>query len=162
MANTQQDLFQSSTVEMTKAISSASILPISELVNQMARRRTPRSIPARRRVTRQRTAQNRRRASPNGNTEHAEPIRAETSSNPSQDQQKPDNKPEIICVTLNADQAKTLSPILDRHRQANRIMGLLCTITRSYRPSSEMITVELQVLEADQRTIAALRKIACR
>jgi hypothetical protein len=69
MASTQQDLFPSSTAGMTKLISSPSTSPVSELVNRMARRHPQRLTPARRS---QRAVQNRRRASQNGSTDHAE------------------------------------------------------------------------------------------
>ena len=69
---------------------------------------------------------------------------------------------EIIRITLDETQAAILAPILDKHRAATRITGLLAAVTRSFRPVAGCISVELQVLETDQRTIAALRKITGR
>jgi hypothetical protein len=164
------DLFEHTTPPAMMPISSDSTptacqtaTPIPETVSAMEPR-FRKSMSARRRIRRSMPGamQNQRPSSsesPSGNVAAAEPIRAETSSNPPQAQQKPANKPEIICVTLNVDQAKTLGPILDRHRQTNRIMGLLCTITRSYRPSAGCVTVELQILEVDRRTANAVRKL---
>jgi hypothetical protein len=97
------------------------------------------------------------------------PIGAE----PGKPKEKPnDNEPrpqtetasqnEIIRITLDETQAAILAPILDKHRAATRITGLLAAVTRSFRPVAGCISVELQVLETDQRTIAALRKITGR
>jgi hypothetical protein len=167
MKNIQRDLFQTSTAVPTRAISNVNTSDISGLLTRLSRRRPPRSTLARRRVRSSMPGamQNQRPSSSesrNGNVAAAEPIRAETSSNTPQKPQKPASEPEIVRVTLDQNQAAILGPVIDKHRDATRITGLLAALTRSYRPAAGMVTLELQVLEADQRTIAAVRKIAGR
>jgi hypothetical protein len=159
-----QDLFQRetpvamATISRPKAPAICPVIPIPETISA-TEPRFRKSL--RHRVSRKPAALAKNQcASQNGSTDHAEPIRAETSSNPSQDQQKPDNNSEVIRICLDETQAAVISAILDRHQAKTKICGVLCALTRSYRPAEGCTTVELQVLEADQRTIAALRKIA--
>jgi hypothetical protein len=162
MANTQQDLFQSSTAEMTRAISNVNTSDISGLVTRLSRRRPPRSTPARRlgRASMPGAIQPKSPNSPapqNGNVSAAETI-----TSPGNQPQKTASEPEIVRLTLDETQSSILSQILDRHREATRITGLLAAVTRSYRAAAGMVTVELQLVEVDQRTIAALCKLAGR
>jgi hypothetical protein len=173
MKNTSQDLFQSSTANMTpsmaKPMSSPNTPNFSETVNRLAARRPQRSIPARRRVRGSLTPsamENQRLSSfesQNGNVA----VNAETITSPG-NQSGPTplapktlaSNPEIVRITLDTNQAAILGPILDHHRAKTKITGVLCALTRSFRPSAGCTTLEMQVLEADQRTIAALIKIA--
>jgi hypothetical protein len=164
------DLFEHTTPPAMMPISSDSTptacqtaTPIPETVSAMeprfrksmsARHRIRRSIPG--------AMQNQRPSSPesqNGTTDHAEPIRAETWSNPSQEPQKLDNKPEVIRICLDETQAAVISAILDRHQAKTKICGVLCAVTRSFRPAAGIVTVELQILEVDRRTVNAVRKL---
>jgi hypothetical protein len=152
MANTQQDLFQSSTAEMTRAISNVNTSDISGLVTRLSRRRPPRSTLARRRVRSSMpgTMETKSPSSPapqNGNVSHD----AETITSPGNQPQKTASEPEIVRLTLDETQSSILSQILDRHHEATRITGLLAAVTRSYRAAAGMVTVELQILEADRR-----------
>jgi hypothetical protein len=61
---------------------------------------------------------------------------------------------------LDEIQSTLLNPLLNKQRDAKKITGLLCVVSRSFRPCAGMVTIELQIVEVDQRTIAALRKIA--
>jgi len=86
----------------------------------------------------------------------------EKPSSESESNQKAAESPEIIRITLDQTQAAILDPILDRHRAQTKITGVLAVLARSYRPSAGMVTLELQIVEADERTIAALHKITGR
>jgi hypothetical protein len=102
--------------------------------------------------------------SQNGNVADPETITSpeNQSGPPALAPKTPASEPEIIRITLDQTQVAILGPVIDKHRDATRITGLLAVITRSYRASAGIVTVELQILEADRRTIAALHKIAGR
>jgi hypothetical protein len=74
----------------------------------------------------------------------------------------PHPKREVLRLTLDADQARIVGPLLDKHRDTTKITGLLAVLARSYRPTVGMVTVELQILEVDRLTVNAVRKIAGR
>src|SRR6266436_6405798 len=147
MKNIQRDLFRRetpvamATISRPKAPAICPVIPIPETISA-TEPRFRKSL--RHRVSRKPAALAKNQCvSQNGSTDHAEPIRAETSSNPSQDQQKPDNngkiregrpgktvvchdsfllgEPEIIRITLDETQAAMLGPILDQHRDKTKM-----------------------------------------
>jgi hypothetical protein len=61
---------------------------------------------------------------------------------------------------LDETQSAIVNPLLDKHRDASKITGLLCVLAKSFRPIQGCVTLELQLLEVDQRSIAALQKIS--
>jgi hypothetical protein len=122
------DLFEHTTPPAMMPISSDSTptacqtaTPTPETVSAMEPR-FRKSMSARRRIRRSMPGvmQNQRPSSsesPSGNVAAAERIRAEISSNPPQELQKPASEPEIVRITLDQNQVA--------------ITGLLAVITRS-------------------------------
>jgi hypothetical protein len=150
------DLFEHATPPTMMTISSAKTStvgppPTTSISAMESRSKFRKSIRARRRVSRTGAAPGGPKEKPNENEPRPQ---METAS-----RELPHPKPEVLRLTLDADQTKIVDPLLDKHRDATRITGLLAALTRSYRAAAGFITIELQVLEADQRTIAALRKI---
>jgi hypothetical protein len=151
------DLFEHATPPATMPISSAKTStvgqpPMISISAMESRSKFRKSIRARRRVSRTGAAPGRPKEKP---IDNAPGPQTETAS-----RELPHPEPEVLRLTLDAEQAAILGPALDKHRKATKITGLFCAITRSYRPSAGMVSVELQLIETDQRTIAALRKIA--
>ena len=170
MKNIQRDLFQTSTAVPTRAISNVNTSDISGLVTRLSRRRPPRSIPPRHRV----------HTSTPGAIQPKSPNSPAPQNGKKSDAQTitiPGNQPgptpllapktnagnsEIVKLTLGPEQSEIIGAILDRHRDKTKITGVLCALTRSFRPSAGCTTLEMQVLEVNQRTIDALRKITGR
>jgi hypothetical protein len=71
----------------------------------------------------------------------------------------PHPRPKILRLTLDETQASIVGPLLDRHRDATKITGLLCVLARSFRPAAGMVTIELQILPVDRRTVSALERL---
>jgi hypothetical protein len=90
----------------------------------------------------------------NADTQATKPNAKEPQTQP----QQPARKPQIVRITLDETQTAIVGPLLDNHRDATKITGLLCVLARSFRPVAGMITIELQLLVANQRVIAALEK----
>lgn len=76
-----------------------------------------------------------------------------------QQQQQPASEPQTVRITLDETQTAIVGPLLDKHRDASKITGLLAVLAKSFRPAEGCVTLELQLIEVDQRSIAALRKI---
>jgi hypothetical protein len=70
--------------------------------------------------------------------------------------------PQIIKITLDQSQAAIINPMLDKHRDATKITGLLAALTRSYSPIEGCVTLELQLIEVDRRSLTTLQKIGRR
>jgi hypothetical protein len=75
-------------------------------------------------------------------------------------QQQPASEPQIVRITLDETQTAIVGPLPDKHRNQSGITGLLAVLAKSFRPIEGCVTLELQLIEVDQRSIAALRKIA--
>jgi hypothetical protein len=69
-------------------------------------------------------------------------------------------KPELICVVLSPDQARLLNPLLDRHRTATKVTGLLCALTRSWSAASGATALQLQILPINRRIARLLEQAA--
>jgi hypothetical protein len=65
---------------------------------------------------------------------------------------------EIVSVALTPEQSAVLGPLIDKHREATGVVGLVGAITRSYREKDERITLELQLVPLSRRITAALGK----
>jgi hypothetical protein len=94
----------------------------------------------------------------NADTQARKPSAREPQTSETQPQQ-PASKPQFVRITLDETQTAILEPILNKHRDATTITGLLCVVSKSFRPFEGCVTIELQVLVANQRVIAALEKI---
>jgi hypothetical protein len=81
----------------------------------------------------------------------------QTANNPPVSPTLPERQ--VIRIPLDFTQLERLQPILDASRKANRFEGILCTLSRAYSPAAGVTVLELQLLEVDRRTTAALRKI---
>jgi hypothetical protein len=109
----------------------------------------------------------RRKSTPSGRRRPRTIVTTETTTakkpnakEPQTQPQQPASKPQIVKITLDEIQSRILEPLLSEHRRATEISGLLCVVSKSFRPSEGSVTIELQIIPASQRAIAALEKIA--
>jgi hypothetical protein len=68
----------------------------------------------------------------------------------------PSTQPELLYVVLTPQQAERLNPVIDRHRKATVVTGLLCAITRSFDAPSGGIVMQLQLLPLNRRIAAVI------
>src|SRR5271166_4605655 len=59
---------------------------------------------------------------------------------------------QIIRIPLDCDQVKRLAPVLDANRNATKLEGVLCTLSRAYSPAAGFSVLELQILRVDRKT----------
>src|SRR5271166_6585636 len=56
---------------------------------------------------------------------------------------------QVIRIPLDSSQLERLKPILDTNRNATKLEGILCTLSRAYSPAAGLTVLELQVLPVD-------------
>jgi len=66
---------------------------------------------------------------------------------------------QVIRIPLDSSQLERLKPILDTNRNATKLEGILCTLSRAYSPAAGLTVLELQVLPVDRRTANAVCKL---
>jgi len=60
---------------------------------------------------------------------------------------------------LDQTQSAIVGPLLDKHRDASKITGLLCVLAKSFRPIEGCVTLELQILRVDRKTANQVLKL---
>jgi hypothetical protein len=65
----------------------------------------------------------------------------------------------VVSVTLTPEQATVLGPLLDEQRTQTGVVGLLGTITRSFRWQDGRVTVQLQLVPLTRRLAAVLNRV---
>jgi hypothetical protein len=70
----------------------------------------------------------------------------------------PSTQPELIYVVLTPGQAALLNPLIDRHRKAFGVTGLLCAITRSCQAQAGATVLQLQVLPLNRKIASLLSR----
>jgi hypothetical protein len=81
----------------------------------------------------------------------------ETATNPPASPTLPERQ--VIRIPLDSAQLERLTPILDAHRNASKLEGIFCTLSRAYSPVAGVTVLELQLLEVDRRTANAVVKL---
>src|SRR5271165_2324518 len=66
---------------------------------------------------------------------------------------------QIIRIPLDCDQVKRLAPVLDANRNATKLEGVLCTLSRAYSPAAGFSVLELQILRVDRKTANQVLKL---
>jgi hypothetical protein len=150
------DLFEHATPLAMMPISSAKTSTVGQpptisISAMESRSKFRKSIRARRRVSRTGAAPGRPKEKPIDNEPRPQ---TETAS-----RELPHPKPEVLRLTLDADQTRIVGPLLDKHRDATKVTGLLAVLARSFRPAAGRVTLELQILEVDRRRANAVRKL---
>jgi hypothetical protein len=73
---------------------------------------------------------------------------------------KENTNSELVCIALSPDQTGRLRTLLERHRKASGVKGLLCGIKQSFSVASGTIRLELQVILINRRIAALLNRAA--
>lgn len=64
-----------------------------------------------------------------------------------------------IRITLNAQQASLLSPVLELAKQQNGFEGVLCSLSRAYSPETGGTVLELHVVHVLRGKVAKVLKL---